>query len=106
MRRHALRSRRGSGDGMFARRPTQHGKTQRWRRVTVNRHPARPGLSLAGVRLEVTRLHRWGFPVLLVVSSSTHAVADQRCASVPAPVGPVGCRRSSRPTSGGLPCYS
>ena len=28
------------------------------------RHPGRPGLSLAGVRLEVTRLHRLGLPVL------------------------------------------
>ena len=26
------------------------------------RHPGRPGLSLAGVRLRVTRSHRWGFP--------------------------------------------
>ena len=26
------------------------------------RHPKRPGLSLAGVRLAVTRHHRWGFP--------------------------------------------
>ena len=26
------------------------------------RHPRRPGLSLAGVRLRVTRPHRWGFP--------------------------------------------
>jgi len=28
------------------------------------RHPRRPGLSLAGVRLRVTRPHRLGFPVL------------------------------------------
>src|SRR5471032_2197770 len=26
------------------------------------RHPRRPGLSLAGIRLAVTRRHRWGFP--------------------------------------------
>jgi hypothetical protein len=26
------------------------------------RHPVRPGRSLAGVRLKVTRSHRWGFP--------------------------------------------
>src|SRR5262249_61053138 len=26
------------------------------------RHPRRPGLSLAGFRLTVTRCHRWGFP--------------------------------------------
>ena len=34
------------------------------------RHPGRPGLSLAGVRLEVTRLHRSGFPVLRRISSA------------------------------------
>src|SRR5215831_6894393 len=26
------------------------------------RHPRRPGLALAGLRLAVTRRHRWGFP--------------------------------------------
>ncbi len=34
------------------------------------RHPARPGLSLAGLRLAVTRRHRVGFPVLRRVSSA------------------------------------
>src|SRR5471032_2342230 len=31
------------------------------------RHPKRPGLSLAGVRLAVTRRHRWGFPCCLSI---------------------------------------
>jgi hypothetical protein len=35
--RQASRSRRGSGDGMFAWRPTQHGKPRRWRRVRSQR---------------------------------------------------------------------
>ena len=38
------------------------------------RHPRRPGLSLAGVRLRVTRPHRSGFPVLRWISLSRHAV--------------------------------
>ena len=42
-------SRLGTGDGMLAQRnTTQHGKPQRWRRVTANRYPARaaPGRGL------------------------------------------------------------
>src|SRR5271165_6195381 len=38
------------------------------------RHPRRPGLSLAGVRLRVTRPHRLGFPVLRWISMYRHAV--------------------------------
>ena len=38
------------------------------------RHPRRPGLSLAGVRLRVTRPHRLGFPVLRWISIYRHAV--------------------------------
>ena len=34
------------------------------------RHPGRPGLSLAGVRLGVTRPHRLGFPVLRQIPSA------------------------------------
>src|SRR5262249_30905926 len=35
------------------------------------RHPRRPGLSLAGFRLAVTRRHRWGLPVFRVSPVST-----------------------------------
>jgi hypothetical protein len=38
------------------------------------RHPKRPGLSLAGVRLRVPRPHRLGFPVLRWISMYRHAV--------------------------------
>jgi hypothetical protein len=38
------------------------------------RHPRRTGLSLAGVRLRVTRPHRLGFPVLRWISMYRHAV--------------------------------
>ena len=38
------------------------------------RHPKRPGLSLTGVRLRVTRPHRMGFPVLRSISVYRHAV--------------------------------
>ena len=38
------------------------------------RHLKRPGLSLAGVRLRVTRPHRLGFPVLRWISMYRHAV--------------------------------
>ena len=40
------------------------GVTRRRRYYGPIRHPGRPGLSLAGVRLRVTRPHRSGFPVL------------------------------------------
>ncbi len=39
------------------------------------RHPTQPGLSLAGVRLEVTRLRPVGLPVLRQISIYVHAVA-------------------------------
>jgi len=39
-----------------------------------HRHPRWPGLSLAGVRLRVTRPHRLGFPVLRWISVYRHAV--------------------------------
>ena len=38
------------------------------------RHPKRPGQSLAGDRLRVTRPHRMGFPVLRSISVYRHAV--------------------------------
>ena len=38
------------------------------------RHPRQPGLSLAGIRLRVTRPHRLGFPVLRWISVYRHAV--------------------------------
>jgi hypothetical protein len=40
------------------------GITRRRRYYAPIRHPGRPGLSLTGVRLRVTRPHRLGFPVL------------------------------------------
>jgi hypothetical protein len=40
------------------------------------RHPTRPGLSLAGVRLRVTRSRRWGFPCCV----------DLPCAGMPSPL--------------------
>ena len=46
------------------------GITRRPRYCGPVRHPNRPGLSLAGVRLEVTRLHRLGLPVLRWISSA------------------------------------
>ncbi len=40
------------------------------------RQPSRPGLSLAGVRLKVTRLYQMGLPVLQVSPICRHAVAN------------------------------
>src|SRR5450432_3574877 len=40
------------------------------------RHPTRPGLSLTGVRLAVTRRHRWGFP----------CCSSFPCADMPSPL--------------------
>ena len=54
------------------------------------RHPERPGLSLAGCRLEVTRLPREGLPVLRPISLCRHAAAHT-------PAGPMGLDRSCRP---------
>ena len=50
------------------------GVTRRQRYYGPIRHPGRPGLSLAGVRLRVTRPHRLGFPVLRWISVYRHAV--------------------------------
>src|SRR3954451_16039929 len=47
------------------------------------RHPVRPGLSLAGVRLVVTRRHRGGLPVLRRISVYEHAASST-------PAGPLG----------------
>ncbi len=41
------------------------GITRRQRYYEPVRHPKRPDLSLAGVRLEVAAIHRWGFPCCL-----------------------------------------
>ena len=59
------------------------------------RHPTRPGLALAGCRLEVTHLHRWGFP----------CCTRSPCASMPSPA-PRRDRwvlRSSRPATAAFP---
>ena len=50
------------------------GVTRRQRYYEPLRHPGRPGLSLAGVRLRVTRPHRLGFPVFRWISVYRHAV--------------------------------
>ncbi len=50
------------------------GVTRRQQYYGPLRHPRRPGLSLAGVRLRVTRPHRLGFPVLRWISVYRHAV--------------------------------
>ncbi len=75
---------------------------QRYPVSTVLRTPPPPHTARPvprGSPVESHTLPPLGLSVLLVVSSSTHAVATT-------PVGPVGCCRSSRPTGGGLPCYS
>jgi hypothetical protein len=59
------------------------------------RHPARPGLSLAGVQLAVTRRHRQGFLCCV-------GLLLQTCHR-PYPGGPVGIYRSPESHSGGLP---
>ena len=59
------------------------GVTRRRRYYGPIRHPRRPGLSLAGVRLRVTRPHRLGFPVFRAISVCGHVV-------VITPVGPMG----------------
>jgi hypothetical protein len=46
------------------------------------RHPGRPGVSLAGVQLGVTRSHRRGLPVLHQFPVCRHAVTNT-------PVGPL-----------------
>src|SRR5262245_65176180 len=64
------------------------------------RHPRRSGLSLAGVRSEVTRLHRLGLHVLCWVSVCRHAVANT-------PVGPLGhvASRGVTPNSPGTAAF-
>ena len=49
------------------------GVTRLHRYYVPLRHPTRPGRSLTGVRLTVTRRHRWGFPCCVVIPSA-HAV--------------------------------
>jgi hypothetical protein len=50
------------------------GVTQLPRYYEPLRHPGRPGLSLAGVRLRVTRPHRSGLPVFRWIPVSRHAI--------------------------------
>jgi hypothetical protein len=50
------------------------GVTRLPRYYEPHRRPRWPGLSLAGVRLRVTRPHRLGFPVLRWISMYRHAV--------------------------------
>jgi hypothetical protein len=50
------------------------GVTRRRRYYGPIRHPRRPGLSLTGVRLRVTRPHRLGFPVFRAISVCGHVV--------------------------------
>jgi hypothetical protein len=59
------------------------------------RHPKRPGLSLAGVRLAVTHRHRWGFPCCMFLLC-LRAVAIT-------PVGPLGAWIVHFPSDFGLP---
>ena len=68
------------------------------------RHPTRPGLSLAGVRLTVTRRHREGLPVLLRVSVCRHAVASPTVDSLGQIArGPAYSGRSPVASDDGLP---
>ncbi len=59
------------------------------------RHPTRPGLSLAGVRLAVTHRHRWGFPCCVFLLC-LRAVAIT-------PVEPLGASIVHFPSDFGLP---
>src|SRR5450755_3859175 len=59
------------------------------------RHPRRPGLSLAAVRLAVTRRHRWGFPCSVFLL--------YRRAVAITPVGPLGACIVRYPSDLGLP---
>jgi hypothetical protein len=59
------------------------------------RHPKRPGLSLAGVRLAVTHRHRWGFPCSVFLLC--------RRAVAITPVGPLGASIVRFPSDLGLP---
>src|SRR5262249_1199334 len=62
------------------------------------RHPRRPGLSLAGFRLAVTRRHRWGFPCFVFLLCP-RAVATT-------PVGLLGACIVRYPSNTGLPRYT
>jgi hypothetical protein len=62
------------------------------------RHPRRPGLSLAGVRLAVTCRHRWGFPCFVALLC--------RRAVATTPVGPLGACIVRFPRGLGLPRYT
>src|SRR5450631_3457059 len=59
------------------------------------RHPKRPGLSLAGVQLAVTRRRRWGFPCFMFLLC--------RRAVAITPVGPLGACIVRYPSDLGLP---
>src|SRR5471030_2430855 len=59
------------------------------------RHPKRPGLSLAGIRLAVTYHHRWGFPCFVFLLC-LRAVATT-------PAGPLGACIVHYPSDLGLP---
>jgi hypothetical protein len=59
------------------------------------RHPTRPGLSLAGVRLAVTHRHRWGFPCCVFLLCLRAAAIT--------PVGPLGASIVHFPSDFGLP---
>jgi len=74
------------------------GITRRHRYYEPLRHPLRPGLSLAGVRLEVTRLHRWGFPCCI----------GSPCTVMPSSLPRRNCWTKSfvRSSNGGLPRYT
>ena len=68
------------------------------------RHPRRPGLSLTGVRLRVTRPHRLGFPVLRWISMYRHAVVITPVARwVLIARGTAYSNRFPVPSGGGLP---
>jgi len=71
------------------------GITQFHRYYEPVRHPKRPGLSLAGVRLAVTHRHRWGFPCFVLLLC--------RRAVATAPVGPLGASIVHYPSDVGLP---
>ena len=80
------------------------GVTRRRRYYGPIRHPRRPGQSLTGARLRVTRPHRLGFPVFRAIPLCGHVV-------VITPAGPMGLiahgaaysNRFPVPSGGSLP---